>query len=107
MAGVGDFDGDGKSDILWWNASLKQVDVWESSKGLSSSATVDLGTVGANWAPIAVGDYDGDGKADIIFENSQTHDVQVWESSAGLNASHAIDLGTLGSGLSLATPHTF
>jgi hypothetical protein len=28
IVGIGDFDGDGKADVLWWHAGTGQVYVW-------------------------------------------------------------------------------
>ena len=100
VAGVGDFDGDGRSDVLWENTSSHDVQIWESSKGYTTTAT-DLGAASAALTVAGVGDFDGDGKSDVLWWNAGTRTVQVWESSIGLNAAHAVTLGTVSAGWSI------
>jgi len=79
IAGVGDFDGDRKSDILLWNSSTGDVYIW-----LMNGATIsDQGSVwtlgaGSPWRIAGVGDFSGEGKSDIILRNSSTGDVYIW-----------------------------
>jgi len=79
VAGIGDFDGDGKDDILWRNASTGENYVYLMS-GLSLKpgegyirTVADL-----NWKVAGVGDFDGDGKADILWRNSSTGQNYVY-----------------------------
>ena len=75
--GVGDFDGNGKSDILWWNSSLKQAYIWlMNGTAIASQATA--GSVSSGWGVVGVGDFNGDGKADILWQNSTSGEVDEW-----------------------------
>jgi hypothetical protein len=64
-----DFDGDGRSDILWRNTSTGQNQMWMAA---SSASTVALNTVGTAWRVAGTGDFNGDGKSDILWRNSTT-----------------------------------
>jgi hypothetical protein len=51
VADVGDYNGDGKADILWRNANTHEVTIWESkpgATGVSFDAT-DFGYVSPDW----------------------------------------------------------
>ena len=82
MQGVGDFDGDGKSDILWRNSTTGQVYLWfMNGTTITSSGSVTY--VSSDWVIQGVGDYDGSGRAGILWRNSTTR--------AGLHLAHERD----------------
>jgi len=73
VAGVGDFDGDGKSDILWRNSSSGQTYVYPMDGTTIKPGEGYLRTVAdLAWQVKGVGDFDGDGKADIVWRNSSS-----------------------------------
>jgi hypothetical protein len=82
VAGTGDFDGDGKSDILWTSTSGNAV-VWsmDGSQLLSDQPVKDdqgvLGQMGSEWHVVTTGDFDGEGKSDILWENTSGN-TDVW-----------------------------
>src|SRR5437879_9549929 len=71
VAGIGDFDGDGKDDILWRNSTTGENYLYPMN-GLSIKPTEGyLRTVAdQSWQVAGIGDFDGDGKADILWRNS-------------------------------------
>jgi putative lipase involved disintegration of autophagic bodies len=87
--GTGDFNGDGRSDILFQNDSGEIV-IWEMN-GTSVIGTVSLGNPGPSWHAVGTGDYNGDGHSDIRFQNS-SGEVVVWE----LNGTNVIASGSVG-----------
>ncbi|MDB5482908.1 MAG: peptidase and matrixin and adamalysin [Caulobacteraceae bacterium] len=80
IQGVGDFNGDGLSDILWRNTN-GDTGVWMTTAG-GGYAPVDLGVVDSSWTVQGVGDFNGDGKADILWRNSNGA-VGEWLSKSG------------------------
>jgi len=73
-----DFDGDGKSDILWRHATRGEVWLWLMD-GAASTAETHVRTVADTDFEIrGVGDQTGDGKADILWRNKTTGQVYVW-----------------------------
>jgi FG-GAP-like repeat len=72
-----DFNGDGKSDILWQNTSTGQRLIWIMN-GITHTATVNLGTVPTSWSIAGSGDFNGDGKADILWQNTSTGQRLIW-----------------------------
>ena len=83
MAGTGDFNGDGKSDILLRDGSNGDCFVWEMNGlkllGDNSSGYVGWTPPNANWTVAGVGDFNGDGKSDILLQDGATGDCFVWE----------------------------
>ncbi len=71
VAGIGDFNGDGKADILWRNTVTGDNVVFlMNGSTITSSALV--GTVPVNWSVAGIGDFNGDGKADILWRENST-----------------------------------
>ena len=64
----GDFDGDGKSDVLWQNDDGTPA-VWLMN-GLTAGSTGALSNPGPSWQIKATGDFNFDTKADILWQNS-------------------------------------
>ncbi|WP_165838961.1 beta strand repeat-containing protein [Roseicella frigidaeris] len=75
VAGSGDFDGDGRADILWQNAN-SAVSVWRMD-GTQYLGGDTIATPGAGWSVVGTGDFDGDGRSDILLQSSAGK-VQAW-----------------------------
>jgi len=96
VAGVGDFNGDGMSDVLWRNSS-GEVAVW-SMGGTTIAASADVTANGAavrpdaSWSVAGIGRFNGDnagGNADVLWRNSATGELTVWFMSGSSIASSA------------------
>ena len=75
---VGDFDGDGKSDILWRNTSSGQNAVWYMNGATVTGVSVFTGSTDQNWTIVGVGDFNNDGLPDILWRNTSTGENEVW-----------------------------
>jgi hypothetical protein len=75
VAGTGNFNGDGSSDILWTD-NLGNLSIWQIS-GLSVWQAVGLGNVGVNWNVAQTGDYGGDGISDILWRDTSGN-TAIW-----------------------------
>jgi fermentation-respiration switch protein FrsA (DUF1100 family) len=72
LKGVGDFNGDGRADIVWRNSATGENYIYLMS-GTTIAGEGYLRTVAdPNWRIVAVGDYDGDAKDDILWRNAAT-----------------------------------
>jgi hypothetical protein len=72
----GDFNGDGRADILWQHTSGVFA-VW---KGTASGALVNAGAVmsGALGTVVGSGDFNGDGQDDVLLRNASTGQITEW-----------------------------
>ena len=80
ITGTGDFNNDGKADILWRNTSTNEVAIWEMNGTTILPSSAILATnPGANWQIAGTGDFNNDGNADILWRNTSTNEVAIWE----------------------------
>jgi hypothetical protein len=78
IVGSGDYDGDGRSDVLCHNASENKFDLWTLMDGGTFTSELlpdDFGNVAE---VIASGDFDGDGMSDILWRDLESRDVDIW-----------------------------
>ena len=67
VAAAADFNGDGKSDILWQNDSGLPA-IW-TMDGTDVTVGTTLARFGPSWHVDAAADFNGDGKSDILWQN--------------------------------------
>ena len=70
-----DFNGDGKSDILWDNGAGSRW-AYTMNGALVQSSTAMPGAA-PGWVLAGIGDFNGDGKADLLWKNSASP-TQFW-----------------------------
>lgn len=76
IQGTGDFNGDGRADILWRHTDGATA-IWfmngttQSSAGFPGSASMD-------WQIRGIGDFNADNKADIVWRNRVTGATSIW-----------------------------
>jgi hypothetical protein len=80
VAGTGDFNGDGNSDILWRSASTGRIADWLGTDnggfiGNGANSSTPLST---DWEVAGVGDFNGDGRSDFLLRNTTTGEVTDW-----------------------------
>jgi Ca2+-binding RTX toxin-like protein len=96
---AGDFNGDGRDDILFRNTATGEAYVWNSQP--SGAAVNFLGaTVGyadpGYWAIQGVGDLNGDGRADVLWR-SDDGDVYLFVSdNGGPSSRHGQSVSSVG-----------
>ncbi|MCB0871694.1 MAG: VCBS repeat-containing protein, partial [Solirubrobacterales bacterium] len=83
---LGDFNGDGKTDIAAWNGSAWATYVSEASGTTFNFAQLsnNLGALsGSDASLLVVGDFDGDDMTDVASRASDTANWVVWLAQGG------------------------
>jgi autotransporter-associated beta strand protein len=77
-----DFNHDATADVLWFNASNLDVDLWKLSNAHWAGST-DIGTHPTGYNLIGPGDFNHDGTPDLLWYNPTNGDVDIWKISNG------------------------
>jgi len=78
LVSAADFNGDGRSDILWRNWGTGEDAIWQMN-GTSAAAGELIPTVSdSDWRIVGIGDFDAGGKTDILWRNVETGDNAIW-----------------------------
>jgi hypothetical protein len=75
IAGLGDFNGDGLTDIVWRD-TVGDTSIWL----MNGSAVLSAGppaNVPNTWSIALVGDYNGDGLSDLLWRDN-VGDTAIW-----------------------------
>jgi hypothetical protein len=71
IEGIGDFNGDGRDDVLWRNSVTGDITNWlcQPNGGFSGNTQFAYNNAGMEWHIVGTGDYNGDGRDDILWRN--------------------------------------
>ena len=105
--GTGDFNGDGKTDLLFRNTSTGEFTEWQSNgNGFTSNAYVDS-SVDTGWTLAGTGDFNGDGKSDLIWRNTSRAYSRNGNRLATGSPPTSMLMATVGTGWTLAAVDDF
>jgi Ca2+-binding RTX toxin-like protein len=86
---TGDFNGDGKSDVLWQNDN-GGVAIWQMNG--NQVTALGVGSLPNDWHVVGIGDFNGDGKSDVLWQNDNGG-VAIWQMNG--NQVTALGVGSL------------
>ena len=78
IVGVGDFNADTKTDILWRNTANGVNVVWYMDGVHFLSAKYLFTVPDQSWTIVGTGDFNTDGKVDILWRNTATGTNAIW-----------------------------
>jgi hypothetical protein len=103
VAATGDFNGDGKADIVWTSSALDLYLWLGNGSGFSS---IKVGTYASGWKIVGAGDVDGDGKSDLLFHNAATRQFS-YRIMDGATTVRSSVIGGVGAGYTVAATGDF
>ncbi|HEX6410061.1 MAG TPA: VCBS repeat-containing protein, partial [Sphingomicrobium sp.] len=111
VAGTGDFNGDGRDDILWRNGSTGQTTDWlgQANGGFVGNDANFYATIPATWQVVGIGDFNGDGRDDILWRNPSTGQTTNWlgQANGAFVGNDANALSTIGTSWQVAATGDF
>jgi hypothetical protein len=76
---IGDFNGDGMGDILWFDGATNRIAVWLMCGAEILDRGPEIpGPPGKGWVAVTGADFNGDGLVDVIWNNPDTNRMAVW-----------------------------
>ena len=90
IAATGDVNGDGITDLIWWNRLTGQVSVMpvNGTTAVTGNNSIIYTEPDTNWRIVAAADFNGNGKAELLWWNSSSGQVAIGQTN-GTNASTA------------------
>ncbi len=86
LSATGDFDHDGRADILWRNTTSQKLVIWTMSGGAKLGNIIPSPdqAVDANWEVAAAADFDRDGNLDLLWYNQTSGKIVLWWMNAAV-----------------------
>src|SRR5260370_240697 len=106
LAGVGDFAGNGKDDLVWFNQSSGTFSVWQST-GSGFTPNSFVGSIAAGWALADVGNFTGhtNSQDDLLWRNTSTGTFTIWQPT-GTGFTPNVEVGNVGTDWALVSNPT-
>ncbi len=111
IVGSGDFDGDGRDDIVWHNADRGEVRIWFMNDGRivsQRSVLEESGQVfgsGRRWVIVGTNDFNRDGMADILWHHGNTGTTQIfYMEGSKIRSRESVEAGKDGGGHLVTAP---
>jgi hypothetical protein len=83
----GDFNRDGKPDLIWQNHATGERAIWMMN-GSAWGGERFLPTVSTQWYIAATADFNGDGHSDLVWQNNVTGQATIWVMNEATQIDH-------------------
>ncbi|MBQ9336417.1 MAG: hypothetical protein IJS14_03850, partial [Lentisphaeria bacterium] len=93
LVGIGDFNADGVSDILWRNMEVGEVGTWLGDGNFGVTWQSMAGAAIGEWEIAGIGDFNGDATDDVLWYNTQSGLMLNWQVQNGQYAADAVIAG--------------
>jgi FG-GAP-like repeat len=77
LSHIKDFNGDGRSDVLWRNSATGEAVAWFLTNARFVGGA-SLGAADLNWRLVGASDFNRDGRIDLVWRNGATGANVVW-----------------------------
>jgi len=79
IVGIGDFNGDGKPDVVWQDPVSGAVQVWYlgGAAGTTVMSAANITTKNP-WKVVSIADFNQDGHPDLVWQDPVSGWVQIW-----------------------------
>ncbi len=86
LAATGDFNADGKPDIVWRNISSQKIVIWTMNGNAKTGNIIPTPdqAVDANWEIAAALDFNADGNTDLLWYNGTSGKIVIWTMNAAV-----------------------
>lgn len=75
---INDFNGDGCTDLLWYDTQNSTISGWLlNGEGIVSQPTYGTLSLDSGWILKGIADFNGDNSADLLWHNSYTNVIRV------------------------------
>jgi hypothetical protein len=78
LAAAGDFNEDGKTDLIWRNYATGDNALWTMDGATRTSVVISTQGYDVNWRLCGTGDFNKDGKPDLVWRNTSTGANSIW-----------------------------
>jgi len=96
VAGTGDFNGDGYSDILIWNSTAQTGEVLLMNGAQVTGTQTFQPTTPSSWSIAGVADFNGDGCSDVLLRDASGNLEIVYFSPSSAPTAEDFSVTTLG-----------
>jgi len=93
IAGFGDFNGDGNTDVFWYNLNTGKTSAWlidGENVQYKEYGPTSQGSDWPDWIIADFGDFNGDGTTDVFWFNTYNGQTLAWQFRKGLISRYSL-----------------